>query len=198
MFVRFVVIFLLLCSFVPRTSIACKRATVNDEGEIFLYWPVRSLVYNIDINGSEDVPIGELVAAVKTAFRQWDSLACTDLNINFEGLISVTSTNLTQPEDTPPDRINAVYWHDNAWPPPGGEGKVSRSIVALTTLVFDSRTGQIIDADVDVNGADYIWTVAKSTTLSREFTDVANVLTHEAGHYVGLAHSDEPRRRCGP
>ena len=183
--------FALIMLLAPVMGHAFKRASVDDKDEIFLYWPVRDLTYSINARGSDNVPIGDVIAAVKRSARHWDSLGCTDLNVTFDDTIDHTVTNLTLAAAEQPDGINTVIWRESAWPPEESEQDLDRNIVALTTLVFDSRTGQIIDADIDVNGFHYTWIVTDDT-IGSTFTDIENVLTHEFGHFFGLGHTDVP------
>jgi hypothetical protein len=61
--------------------------------------------------------------------------------------------------------------------------------LALTTLTFDATSGEIFDADLEIND-DVAW----STTdpVPPEGFDLQSALTHEVGHLLGLAHSVEP------
>lgn len=90
------------------------------------------------------------------------------------------------------------------------------AIVALTSVLYDPATGRILDADMEVNGWDgvagpitspprhgwYFTCVPDApapptlqsplcTTYGQAgcaFMDLQNTVTHEAGHFVGLAH----------
>src|SRR5512138_3440418 len=93
------------------------------------------------------------------------------------------------------------------------------STVALTTVVYDPNTGRVFDADMEVNGWDGAGTgtplqsqTGQSAAHGYYFTcdlrpgwsacttygqtgcfawDLQNTVTHEAGHFVGLAHPCE-------
>lgn len=91
----------------------------------------------------------------------------------------------------------------------------ARNIVALTTVIHDADTGRIYDADIEVNGWDGLgegtpfgttrdhgwWFTcgdpaglpACATYGQRDcaFIDLQNTMTHEAGHFLGLAHPCE-------
>jgi MYXO-CTERM domain-containing protein len=75
---------------------------------------------------------------------------------------------------------NASAWifHDEDWP--YGDDDPT---IALAWTHFDPETGEILDADVEVNTAQHDITIGGNGI---EFIDVA---THEAGHIFGLGHS---------
>lgn len=91
-------------------------------------------------------------------------------------------------------------------------------IVALTSVLYDPDTGRIVDADIEVNGWDgqapdtslsggpsgpphgWYFTCDKQAgwgacTLYDQggcyYIDLRNTLTHEVGHFIGLAHPCE-------
>jgi MYXO-CTERM domain-containing protein len=99
-----------------------------------------------------------------------------------------------------------------------------RFIVALTSALYDPATGRIVNADIEVNGWDGgAGTVAAGTTGPAHgwyftcdkqagwpqcttygqadcfYIDLQNTLTHEAGHFLGLAHPCETNQgNCTP
>ncbi len=93
------------------------------------------------------------------------------------------------------------------------QGPADRSTVALTTVLYDPDTGRLFDADMELNGWDgqpgTLPTQATSMLHGYYFTcdtqrsraactaygqsgcngyDLRNTVTHEAGHFIGLAH----------
>ena len=92
-----------------------------------------------------------------------------------------------------------------------------RFIVALTSVLYDPETGRIVDADIEVNGWDgqlggtlasggagpahgWYFTCDKQdawnacTTYGQAgcyYLDLQNTVTHEVGHFIGLAHPCE-------
>jgi uncharacterized protein (TIGR03382 family) len=99
-------------------------------------------------------------------------------------------------------------------------------IVALTSALYDPATGRIVNADIEVNGWDglgagssvsagasgpahgWYFTCDKQAGWSQCTTygqagcfyiDLQNTLTHEAGHFLGLAHPCEVSQgNCKP
>jgi hypothetical protein len=59
----------------------------------------------------------------------------------------------------------------------------------MTTATYTIPDGEIVDADIEVNGVWFKWKVLSAP--DKVFADVANTLTHEAGHVVGLDHSTD-------
>lgn len=103
--------------------------------------------------------------------------------------------------------VGACATQYNCWA--YGAGALSASAIALTTVTYASDTGRIVDADVELNGwngnsgaaqdgsAGWYYTCGGSATCANppygqsscNFVDVANTLTHEIGHLVGLDHT---------
>jgi MYXO-CTERM domain-containing protein len=72
-------------------------------------------------------------------------------------------------------------------------------IMAITTTTYDSRTGHMFDADIELNASEHTFTTVDGPTcptntdsLNCADTDVQNTVTHEMGHVLGLAHSPDP------
>lgn len=62
--------------------------------------------------------------------------------------------------------------------------------VAITVVTVDTRTHTIIDADIAFNLRGARWAVVDGDEKHGRY-DVQNAFTHELGHAVGLAHSQE-------
>jgi MYXO-CTERM domain-containing protein len=79
--------------------------------------------------------------------------------------------------------VNVIMFQDNDWTYTGIDGTLAKTIVT-----FDDRTGEIYDADIDINAAENNLTV----TDTRVGYDLQSIVTHEAGHFIGMAHSPYP------
>jgi hypothetical protein len=75
---------------------------------------------------------------------------------------------------------NVLVFRDDTWPHDAFK-------IALTTATFSTLTGEIYDADIEVNTKDYHFTTGDTDV---EY-DLLSVITHEVGHFYGLAHSPD-------
>jgi hypothetical protein len=168
---------------------AYQRAAVANAPDRYLYWQIRTLHFSINNQGSRDLPIHETVGAVKRSFFTWASPSCTDIFFDYDGLDPAVKTNLTMGQSEGPDNKNLLVWHES-WPPAGvTDGSVTSEMPAVTTIIYSTENGIIVDADIDFNNHDFYWTTTNDTTKVE--TDIENILTHEIGHLLGLDHSQD-------
>jgi uncharacterized protein (TIGR03382 family) len=73
------------------------------------------------------------------------------------------------------------------------------TVVALTTSSYVVSSGELLDGDVEINAASAVPTIVDSPpcqtgniSTSCVANDVQNAVTHEFGHFLGLAHSPDP------
>lgn len=77
---------------------------------------------------------------------------------------------------------NVIGWAEGDW-------SHDDDMLALTFLHYSADSGVILDADILVNDESYAWVDATEDSADGGY-DLANALTHEVGHALGLGHSD--------
>jgi hypothetical protein len=124
------------------------------------------------------------------AFASWTGTDCLDGPVDLDVRQDPETTDVSIAYEK--DGVSAVLYRDaDEWDNlhPG-----SRTVLALTLVAFETTSGRIVGADMEINGGIGQFTVCpseESCLLSGEI-DLGNVITHEAGHFLGMAHSDVP------
>lgn len=172
--------FLLVALALPAAQArAYERARVAGDPETALWWPRRALGVRIAYDTSADLTPLDVEAAIGRSLATWTRAGgCTDVVLSDLGPPAGLRTNLL---GGPHDGENRVVFREDAWPPDLGP-----ETLAITTLVYRRSTGEILDADIDVNALDHPWSV--SDVPPEGAVDLENTMTHELGHLLGLAH----------
>jgi hypothetical protein len=76
---------------------------------------------------------------------------------------------------------NIWIFQDTVWP----YDTVGENAIAITTTQFHPVTGEIYDSDVELNSLNNVFTMSETNVN----IDLPSVVLHEAGHFLGLAHS---------
>lgn len=154
-----------------------------------LFWRSSCVSYSVQRNASKQIPFEEAANAIAVAFNQWTAATCptrgaersrVGIDVRDLGPIDCGKVDYNK---TGPNQ-NVIVFRDDAWP----HGSTNNTL-ALTTITFDPQTGEIYDGDMEINTADQLVTLAD--TIPLDGYDLASILTHEAGHFLGLAHSSE-------
>lgn len=157
-----------------------------------LFWRNQCVGYSLQRNASNQVSLAtaELVAA--QAFTAWSGVSCPG-----GGSPSITTSELPPVDcDVVPSQghNNVIMFRDDGWPYDD-----SANALGYTTLTVcirppcfgdpDALPGEILGADTEINSSNYL--IVTSGVPDGGAYDLATILTHEAGHFLGLAHSQE-------
>lgn len=110
----------------------------------------------------------------RAAFASWGTMLGSHLAISFE----TGETGL----GTGRDGLNVVRWGTDA-----DDEFVDPVALGTTYLTYKTSTGQVLEADIVINGVNYEWTIVEGECSDRY--DLQNILAHETGHLLGVAHS---------
>lgn len=163
-----------------------QSCDTNDEGcvktGVPVIWKTLPIVYRFYSGGSSKLDDSKVRKAVKAAFATWEGVKCAHGN---------TSVQFSQGEDITEDKpltakeassAFGIYFRDDSWP----HDDANESL-ALTNQIYGDRFGDISYADIEVNTAENDFTFSNNDAT--QGIDFQSVMTHEAGHYLGLAHS---------
>lgn len=154
------------------------------EGGVPLYWDRACLSFSVSAEGSplRGISYEEAAATIDEAMRSWTAIECPEggkpaLAVDLYPAVTCESLQF----NTGGPNANAWLFRDDLWPYTGA-GSPAQTL-ALTTVTFNARTGEILDADVEINSAENKLTTGDNS-------DLLAIATHEAGHVLGLAHSN--------
>jgi MYXO-CTERM domain-containing protein len=150
-----------------------------------LFWKATSVPFVLDAAGSDDLPFDTVAPIVRRALARWSDQGCSYLELRDEGVRPGLGVAYTRGGAN----VNAVVWLERNW-------IGARSATAYTTITYVPDTGQMLDADIAMNGVDFRFSAQDIGVRDR--IDVEAVVTHEAGHFVGLDHSAVPGATMGP
>ena len=157
-----------------RDSDGCKT-----EGEP-LYWPTLCAGFSLQEDGSAhiDMPVWRDVAF--QSFGAWVFLDCGDgeATISFQQQKDVACHQSEYDPDGP--NANIILIQDTKW-----KYKSDANTLAKTTVSYDTETGEILDADIEMNHAYNEFTTGDDYVAY----DLQSILTHEIGHFIGLDHT---------
>lgn len=150
-----------------------------------LFWPQKCIGFSLNQAASSQLgakPFDTFQKIADTAFLQWQEVDCgggKKPTIAFADL-GAAECDLHQYNSSQAN-ANLLVFKNGTWPYAGSENQL-----ALTTLTFNVDSGEIYDADIEINGTKKL--TVGDTAIEN---DLASILTHEAGHFLGLGHSPD-------
>lgn len=152
-----------------------------------LFWRNACLGYSIQRAPSVKISYEEAANALSIAFTRWAGATCptegsgrSRTSIDVRDLGPADCVNVEYKQGVA--NQNVVVFRDETW-------KYGSSVLGLTTVVYNPETGEIYNADMEINTLD-MEPLAIHDPVGLDAYDFASVVTHEAGHFLGLGHSD--------
>lgn len=154
-----------------------------------LFWRNACLGYSMQRGASRKISYEDAANALSTAFTRWTGATCpTDgsgrsrTSIDVRDLGPAECGNVEYKSGVA--NQNVILFRDETW-------KYGKTVLGLTTVVYNPTTGEIYGADMEINTLD-MEPLAVRDPVAPDAYDFLSVVTHEAGHFLGIAHSDVP------
>jgi hypothetical protein len=151
-----------------------------DGGPVFtLFWRNQCTSYSLQNPATKQIPQSDVSRIAAQAFASWSSASCPGGMPSISAIAYPTVECSQVPSQ---EHNNVIIFRDDVWPYDD-----SANAIGFTTLTVDLTDGEIVGADIEINSANY-QIVADGPAINGAY-DLGSILTHEAGHFLGLAHS---------
>lgn len=171
-------------TFVPTSAQPCD--TTSDK----LFWASKCVGYSINRAASSQVSLATATEIVAEAFGEWARHDCSEGGPTCgTGKPSIVARDLgpvdcDQVEHTQGGtNSNVIAFRDGVWPHEG-------TALALTTVTFKVDGGEIFDVDMEIQSNPAEVKLATGAVAPAGEYDLRSILAHEAGHFLGLAHTE--------
>ncbi len=154
----------------PAPALAYLKFGVRIGGRLVdVRWNQMPIRYFVNERDVPTVSGSQFREAVQRAFGRWQAITTTTIRAEFQGA-TVASPNAV-------DGRTTVGFLDR----PDLE-----RVLAATSFILNSGTGEIIEADIFFNTR-FVWSTAAAGEPGK--VDVESIAVHEVGHLLGLGHS---------
>jgi hypothetical protein len=210
-FVVFVVVLFVLFGLVAGGSARAYVRTRNTQTMNPVYWQQTCPTATIYLNGFErsaangGMSVDAIVKSITAAAHTWSSNAvtCAGGRHPFLEIVPALASADAEAPGIGDDARNTIVFRTDRWSRSGRTDTKDYDVNGLViTTVTSERDGHIVDVDMEINATEpstILWmnldpgVVIPGTKNGDAHTpdvyDLQNSLTHEFGHFIGLAHT---------
>jgi hypothetical protein len=158
-----------------------------------LGWHASRVPYGVSSAASVQVSLASATRIADLAFNAWNDTSCPDgtpaVQAYDDGPITSVpdASDCTSSASCNPQAHDVIEFDDQVWPHDD-----PANTLALTTVTFGVDDGAIFEAYTEVNSTpSHPLTTQEPPPAGSDAYDLQAILTHEAGHFLGLAHATE-------
>jgi hypothetical protein len=156
-------------------------------------WPSSCVTYSMQFRASKHVDLATATQVLERAFAVWQDVSCRDTGlppaIDVDHRYGNVACILHEYNQTDAN-ANIIVFRDDIWP-----YEAAGNVLALTTVTYSNKSGSIFDVDMEVNSTQPI---SVGDPVPSTSYDLQSIVTHEAGHFLGMAHSADSMATMWP
>jgi hypothetical protein len=167
------------------TKMPLPGDTCSQQG-VGLAWQRACISFSMTQRQRPDPPLDTMRNVADTSFDTWMKVTCDGEPIALQVRETEALGECTTPEyNKRSANANTVIFVSD-W----SKRDLPMDAFGLTLVWHNPNSGEIYDADMQINETLGSLAVCRGTCLPGR-VDLQNVLTHEAGHFLGLGHSSD-------
>jgi hypothetical protein len=154
-----------------------------------IWWRNACVSYDLQRVASRQIAYDTAAAIISKSFAKWTASTCAGqgsssrVSIDVRDLGPVDCGQVQYNSDQGNQHV--IVFHDDKWP-----HNDANNTLALTTVTFDPDTGEVYDADMEINAT---VPLTVGDPVPPDGYDFESIVTHETGHFLGMAHSGDGR-----
>ena len=167
-----------------RTT-SCPKCDFDDKGcptGTPLVWRTSCVTFSMQYGASTQVDLATATGVMEKAFATWSGASCpvqgVAPSIHIDHRFGDVACTLHEYNRTDAN-ANVILFYDDEWP-----YKEAPETLGLTTVTY--KAGVIVDVDMEINAT---LPLSVSDPVPLTSYDLQSIVTHETGHFLGLAHS---------
>ncbi len=153
-----------------------------------LAWRRPCILYAVQRDGARDFDDDTAIRIIDASFQTWEEVSCDGSPLDFQFSRRDERVACNRAEyNSGAGNVNVITFVQNWSERPMHDPRA----FALTTVWHNRSTGEVYDADIEINEEIGVYTQCDPRDGCDDGRiDLANVVTHEVGHFLTLAHSD--------